>query len=149
MLYFVCILVMILGGLIAYKSGEDENFLAFLPSAAMSVIASIVVIVMTISMAVDYPAAEANHKRILAQREGIIHQMLNPQAKDELFLQNKAIFDEAKHFNEDLAYNKSIQRNFWLGILYPNIYDDIDYINYEDFYEVDINLFNTEQEILY
>lgn len=36
--------------------------------------------------------------------------------------------DEIREWNEDLAYRKAIQRNFWVGIYYPNIYDNLEFI---------------------
>lgn len=40
----------------------------------------------------------------------------------------KALYDDISSWNVDLAYKKQAQRDFWIGIFYPNIYDDFDYI---------------------
>lgn len=34
-------------------------------------------------------------------------------------------------WNTDLAFKKEAQRDFWVGIFYPNIYDEIDFIEME------------------
>ena len=40
----------------------------------------------------------------------------------------KELMDEIREWNGDLAYRKAIQRNFWVGIYYPNIYDNLEFI---------------------
>lgn len=37
--------------------------------------------------------------------------------------------DEIREWNGDLAYCKEIQRNFWVGIYYPNVYDNLEFIH--------------------
>lgn len=53
--------------------------------------------------------------------------------RDEFGLLNKEVFDEIQEWNQDIAYKKTIQRDFWLGIFYPNIYDQFELIDYENF----------------
>lgn len=40
----------------------------------------------------------------------------------------QAFCAQVQEWNEDLARNKSLQRDFWLGIFTPNIYDQFQYI---------------------
>lgn len=51
--------------------------------------------------------------------------------RDEFGLLSKEIIDEIQHWNEDVAYNKRIQRDFWMGIFYPNVFDEFETIDYE------------------
>lgn len=51
--------------------------------------------------------------------------------RDEFGLLSKEVIDEIQEWNEDIAYHKSIQCDFWLGIFYPNIYDEFETIDYE------------------
>ena len=53
--------------------------------------------------------------------------------RDEFSLLNKEVIDEIQEWNEDLAFKKSNQRDFWIGIFIPNIYDDFEKIDYEKF----------------
>ena len=43
-------------------------------------------------------------------------------------LVNVNLMEDIEEWNTDLAYHKQIQRNFWVGIFYPNIYDDFEFI---------------------
>ena len=38
------------------------------------------------------------------------------------------LVSQIEYWNTDLAYRKTIQRDFWLGIYYPNIYDQFEFI---------------------
>ena len=35
--------------------------------------------------------------------------------------------DEIRKWNENLAYHKEIQCDFWVGIYYPNVYDNFEF----------------------
>ena len=50
---------------------------------------------------------------------------------DEFGLFDKNVINEIKEYNTSLNTNKALQRNFWLGIYVPNIYDDIELISYD------------------
>lgn len=43
-------------------------------------------------------------------------------------LGKRDLMEDIEAWNTDLAYRKQIQRNFWVGIFYPNIYDYFDFI---------------------
>ena len=40
----------------------------------------------------------------------------------------KELVSEIQYWNSDLAYRKTIQRDFWVGIYYPNVYDQFEFI---------------------
>lgn len=49
--------------------------------------------------------------------------------RDEFGIVNKDYIDEVQNWNEDLSYNKAMQRDFWVGIFVPNIYDEFELID--------------------
>ena len=40
----------------------------------------------------------------------------------------KELYDQIQEWNEDLAWYKSAQRDFWIGIYIPNIFDQFEFI---------------------
>lgn len=56
------------------------------------------------------------------------------ETKSDLYKDNnlKEIHEKITEWNTDLAFKKEAQRDFWVGIFYPNIYDEIDFIEFEE-----------------
>lgn len=55
------------------------------------------------------------------------------EIKSDLYKDNnlKEIHKKITEWNTDLAFKKEAQRDFWIGIFYPDIYDEIDFIEME------------------
>ena len=49
---------------------------------------------------------------------------------DKFDIDDKDIVDEIYEYNKDVKYGKHYQKNFWIGIFVPNIYDEIETIDY-------------------
>lgn len=78
-------------------------------------------------------APEAELAKELSKRESLIYQLDNEiYDNDDDILGKRDLYKDIETFNSDLAYNKTIQKDFWVGIFYPNIYDKIDYIKYKE-----------------
>ena len=52
--------------------------------------------------------------------------------RDEFGLLSKELIDEVQEWNQDVRYYQKIQRNFWVGIFYPNVYDEFETIDFFD-----------------
>lgn len=63
--------------------------------------------------------------------EALVFKAESEEARDEFGVLNSGVLYAIQKWNEDLAYNKEMQRNFWVGIFIPNIYDEFERIDYE------------------
>lgn len=63
--------------------------------------------------------------------EALCYKVETENAVDEFGLRNKEIIDEVQKWNEEIAEYKALQDNFWIGIYYPNIYDQFETIPLE------------------
>ena len=136
MLFWITLIVILVGiGLAIYgnmnwwNSGEGIWFAVMLITITAGIVA-IVMLCCIISANVGADAQIESHK---ARYEALIYKIESDAYRDEFGVVNKSVIDEIQDWNEDLAYNKEIQDDFWLGIFYPNIYDDFETIDYEKF----------------
>ena len=65
--------------------------------------------------------------------EGITYKVTSDACRDEFGLLNKEVIDEIQEWNKDVRFYQNIQDNFWLGIYYPNVFDEFETIDYESF----------------
>lgn len=82
----------------------------------------------TIGLASVYINADASVAKWETQYESLTYQLENNLYDNDNDIGKKELMDEICKWNEDLAYCKEIQRNFWVGIYYPNVYDNLEFI---------------------
>ena len=56
------------------------------------------------------------------------YEFLVYQLNDDSYDNDKELFAEIQNYNESIAYYKEVQDDFWIGIFYPNIYDEFELI---------------------
>lgn len=78
-----------------------------------------------------YFGINAKVQQLREQRKALEFKVESKSYRDEFGLLNKEVIDEIQAWNEDIAYKKALQRDFWLGIFYPNVYDEFETIDYE------------------
>lgn len=90
------------------------------------VLTLIALLISTIGLASVYIGADASVAKWETHYESLTYQLENNLYDNDIG--KKELMDEIREWNEDLAYCKEIQRNFWVGIYYPNIYDNLEFI---------------------
>lgn len=88
----------------------------------------IALLISTIGLASVYINADASVAKWETQYESLTYQLENNLYDNDNDIGKKELMDEICKWNEDLAYCKEIQRNFWVGIYYPNVYDNLEFI---------------------
>lgn len=88
----------------------------------------IALLISAIGLASAYIGADASVAKWETQYESLTYQLENNLYDNDNDIGKKELMDEIREWNEDLAYCKKIQRNFWVGIYYPNVYDSLEFI---------------------
>lgn len=92
------------------------------------VLTLIALLISTIGLASAYIGVDASVAKWETQYESLTYQLENNLYDNDNDIGKKELMDEIREWNEDLAYCKKIQRNFWVGIYYPNVYDNLEFI---------------------
>ena len=106
----------------------------FLYAGAIVTVASVIIaIIMLVFISVNQIGGRISFEKNQERYKALIYKVESDSYRDELGLLNKEVIDEMQDWNEDLTFYKSNQRDFWIGIFIPNIYDDFEMIDYEKF----------------
>ena len=73
---------------------------------------------------------EATVYQLEEQYKALVFKGENDFSRDEFGLLNKEIVDEIEVWNTTISYKKKIQKNPWIGIFIPDIYDQFEVIDW-------------------
>ena len=106
------------------KRFGDYSWL-FLVIAFLSFLVSIIMLVVIIvnNTNVDSYVAE-NQMRY----EMLVYQYENDIYDNDNDLGKRDLMEDIQKWNEDLAYRRKAQDDFWVGIFYPNVHDQFEFI---------------------
>ena len=97
-------------------------------TAILAVISGIAIVVSIAIMTDRYIHADANVAKYQKRYESLTYQYENDFYNNDNDVGKYELVSQIEYWNTDLAYRKTIQRDFWLGIYYPNIYDQFEFI---------------------
>lgn len=146
MLFWLCLIVLIVGiglvivGKMEWFDTRNENKLRkFLykndctiksSGRVTVVISGIIMVIMIFVFACAYIGVNAQVERNKERYNAITYKVESGACRDEFGLLNKEVIDEIQDWNEDVTYYKIFQKDFWVGIFVPNIYDQFETIDY-------------------
>lgn len=126
MLFFIFIALFAISVLVIIHTDEMSGWhLLATIAVALTLIA---LLISTIGLASVYIGADASAAKWETQYESLTYQLENNLYDNDNDIGKKELMDEIREWNGNLAYCKEIQRNFWVGIYYPNVYDNFEFI---------------------
>lgn len=94
----------------------------------MSVLCFIAMVIMTICIIVNNSGISgliaANQQRY----DSLVYQLENDLYDNDNDLGKKELYNQIQAWNEDLAKGKALQHDIWVGIFWPDIYDQFEFI---------------------
>lgn len=113
------------------KTGEINDALEGLIDI-INFIFCFLLIASLIIMFILHIGASANIKETKEEYKNLCWQVNKVKYDYRISLGEQRILEQVKEWNEDLAYNQNIQKDFWLGCYFPNIYDQFEFIEYDN-----------------
>lgn len=125
MIFWLAVIMLIVGAIIAIKSNDwvDTGFNIGLLGFALTLI-------LAVSIIVTYSTSGTRQKVLQNNQAAIEYKIDSGIYSDKMNLLDKDIITEVKNWNAELIMKKDYQRNFWIGIFIPNIYDELEIIEY-------------------
>ena len=130
MLFWLFIILFIIG-IILYKIFEFEFLGDF--GYAIIIISGLSIIISLFLIIGQYTTMNAYLEKTREQYKAITYKIESDSCRDEFGLLNKEVIDEIQEWNKDVRFYHNIQDNFWLGIYYPNVFDEFETIDYKSF----------------
>ena len=129
MIFWITLIAVVVFAVLAIVFFDSWDFeWVSLLSTIISVIAGVAFVVMLIVVIVNNVGVEASIEANKQRYESLIYQAENNLYENDNDLGKKELVNQIQKWNEDLARGKALQRDFWVGIFYPNIYDEFEFI---------------------
>ena len=98
------------------------------PFLVIAIIGFIVAIIMLIVIIVENTNVDAYVAENQMRYEMLVYQYENDIYDNDNDLGKRDLMEDIQKWNEDLAYHRKAQDDFWVGIFYPNVYDQFEFI---------------------
>lgn len=96
-------------------------------------ISAVVLVIMLFILCCQHINVDAYVEKNKEIYEGITYKVTSGACRDEFGLLSKEVIDEVQEWNKDVRFYKVAQRDFWIGIFYPNVFDQFETIDYESY----------------
>lgn len=123
MIFWIAVILTV--AVIVLEHFFDDLFAVWLVVGLFSGAAAMIMFVFII---INNVAPDAKIAEYQARYDSLVYQYENDIYDNDNDLGKRDLMEDIEAWNTDLAYRKKAQRNYWVGIFYPNIYDDFDFI---------------------
>ena len=127
MIFWLVLLSLVVSlGLAVYVEKRFGDYSGlFLVIAFLSFLVTIIMLVVII---VDNTNVDAYVSENQMRYEMLVYQYENDIYDNDNDLGKRDLMEDIQEWNEDLAYHRKAQDDFWVGIFYPNVYDQFEFI---------------------
>ena len=128
MLFWMTIIVMILGVILFEILFEHDFEISCTISGVISGLAAIALLIEIIVLAVNHIGVDGYAQKMNTRHDMLVYQYENDIYDNDNDLGKRELIEDIQNWNEDLASRKENQDNLWIGIFIPDIYDQFDFI---------------------
>lgn len=121
-LIFLTLLIVGVGVMLTISDDYIPMSAGILAIGLLGVIASVVI------LCVNYIGIDGDVERNRVRYDSLMYQYENCLYDNDNDVGKKELMSEIQSWNEDLVWYKTMQRNPWIGIYIPDVYDQFDFI---------------------
>ena len=99
-------------------------------SEVISIVLGVAILFMTVAICIGNFGADAKAAKYKERYDSLVYQYENEIYCDDNTVYN--LLTDIREYNEDLAYYQEIQDDFWIGVFYPNIFDQFELIELDE-----------------
>ena len=124
--WLVVLSIVVCLGLAVYVEKRFHDYsLPFLMIASVGFIVAIIMLIVIIVKNTNVDAYVAENQM---RYEMLVYQYENNLYDNDNDLGKRDLMEDIQEWNEDLAYYRKAQDDFWVGIFHPNVYDQFEFI---------------------
>lgn len=128
MLFWIFIVLLIVGIVLWVVGNEYYSDGMLFTGIGLTICGAIAVICSVGIMVENGIEADAKMGSWKARYESLVYQYENELYENDNDVGKRELMVDIEWWNSDLAYRKEIQRDFWVGIYVPNVYDEFEFI---------------------
>ena len=119
---FWTFVIIIIAGFVLFTFDLENLGITISVIGIFGIIASVVV------LAINYIGIDGYIARMNTRYETLAYQYENDIYDNDNDLGKRELMVDIQNWNEDLSSGREDQRDFWIGIFVPNIYDQFEFI---------------------
>lgn len=124
--WLVVLLIVVCLGLAIYMEKRFCDYSGLF--VVIALIGFIVSIIMLIVIIVNNTNVDAYVAENQMRYEMLVYQYEHDIYNNDNDLGKRDLMEDIQEWNEDLAYRRKAQDDFWVGIFYPNVHDQFEFI---------------------
>ena len=128
MLLFLAIILALVGTALALSADRDMLFGLGL---VLNVCGWVALTISLIVLGVNHIDLKGTLSKIHQRYESLTYQYENDIYNNDNDLGKRDLMEDIQKWNEDLAWYREAQNDFWIGVFIPEIYDQFEYIALE------------------
>lgn len=131
MIFWILCIALVLGTAFMFTIGKrcDDDLLSCI--TIVTGILTAIVLVSTACIIIEHTGNDGYIAKLQTRYDSLLYQAENHLFDDDINVSKKQLADQITEWNEDLASNKNLQRDPWVGIFKANIYDEFKFIPIE------------------
>lgn len=128
MIFFVTLILLVIAVIVCIIADNECWMMLDMFAFVCSIILLIASIIMGVVIICENTCVSGKVASLHQRYEVLQYQIDNDTYDNDNDVGKKELYEKVQNWNEDLAFGREAQNNFWIGIFYPDIYDEFDFI---------------------